>query len=317
MRTIARRRTQTPAVNTVVRGRQRLQGWERLSHGLYMTKAPPRHFIDELRAWSLVLPATAAFTHLTAAELKGWWLPDAPPHPVFAAMRRGDPRPRRSGLYVCRHPNSYPMTITTDGLKVTTAAETLLACARDLGTLDVVIMADSALRSGGVTMIELKIAASQRRRGAPRLRQVIPLLDPRSESPWESVLRVLHRAADIAVEPQHVIIDEYGQFLARADLWIKGTRRIHEYDGAVHREAEVHHRDLKRERNLIMSDWQRFGFTSAHILNEGAAIIRSVDDLLRRPWDSRRLQAWEELLNESMFRRTGRARALRKWSRAL
>jgi hypothetical protein len=39
-------------------------------------------------------------------------------------------------------------------------------------------------------------------------------------------------------------------------------------------------RDLKRERNLIMSDWQRFGFTSAHILNEGAAIIRSVDDLL-------------------------------------
>lgn len=316
MRTIARRRTQTPAVNMAVRGRPRLQGWERLSHGLYVTKAPPRRFIDDLRAWSLVLPATAAFTHLTAAELKGWWLPDAPPHPVFAAMSRSDPRPRRSGLYVCRHPNSYPMTITADGLKVTSAAETLLACARDLGTLDVVIMADSALRSGGVTMIELKIAASQRRRGAPRLRHVIPLLDPRSESPWESVLRVLHRAADIPVEPQHVIVDEYGQFLARADLWITGTRRIHEYDGAVHREAEVHHRDLKRERNLIMSDWQRFGFTSAHILNEGAAIIRSVDHLLGRPWDSRRL-AWEELLNESMFRRTGRARALRKWSRAL
>ncbi len=171
--------------------------------------------------------------------------------------------PRRSGLYVCRHPNSYPMTVTADGLKVTNAAETLLACARDLGTLDVVIMADSALRSCDVTMIELKIAANQRRRGAPRLRQVIPLLDPRSESPWESVLRVLHRVADIPVEPQHVIVDEYGRFLARADLWIKGTRRIHEYDGAVHREAEVHQRDLKRERNLIMSDWQRFGFTSA------------------------------------------------------
>jgi very-short-patch-repair endonuclease len=302
-------------MNMAVRGRQRLQGCERMSHGLYVSKARPRQLIDDLCAWSLVLPATAAFTHVTAAELNGWWLPDAPPHPVFAAMRRGDPRPRRSGLYVCRHPNSYPMTIT-DGLRVTTPAETLLACARDLGVLDVVIMADSALRLRDVTLIELKIAASQRRRGAPRLRQVIALLDSRSESPWESVLRVLHCVADIPVEPQHVIVDRYGRFLARADLWIKGTRRIHEYDGAVHREAEVHQRDLKRERNLIMSDWQRFGFTSAHILNEGAAIIRSVDDLLGRPWDSRRLEAWEELLSESMFRRRGRARALPKWSRA-
>jgi len=153
------------------------------------------------------------------------------------------------------------MRITADGLKITTPAETLLACARDLGTLDVVILADSALRQKDVTVVELKIAADQRRRGAPKLRQIIPLLDPRSESAWESVLRVLHQAADIPVEPQYEIFNEYGRFLVRADLWIKGTRRIHEYDGAVHREAEMHQKDLKRDRNLIMSDWQRFGFT--------------------------------------------------------
>jgi hypothetical protein len=288
-----------------------------MSHGLYVPKTPPRTLIDDLQAWSLVLPATAAFTHLTAAELNGWWLPDAPPHPVFAAMRKADPRPRRSGLYVCRHPNPYPMTISADGLKITTPAETLLACARDLGILDLVILADSALRQKDVTVTRLKIAAGQRRRGAPRLRQVIPLLDPRSESPWESVLRVLHQAADIPIEPQYEILDEYGRFLARADLWIKGTRRIHEYDGAAHREAEVHQKDLKRDRILILGDWQRFGFTSAQILNEGGPIIRSVDNLLGRPWDSRRLQAWEELLNQSMFRRPGRARARRHWSRAL
>src|SRR4029453_5016086 len=124
MRTIVRRRTQTPAVNMAVRGRRRLWGWERMSDGLHVSKALPRNLLDDLRAWSLVLPATAAFTHLTAAELNGWWLPDVPAHPVFPAMRRGDPRPRRSGLYVCRHPNSYPMTITADGLRVTTPAET-------------------------------------------------------------------------------------------------------------------------------------------------------------------------------------------------
>ena len=176
-----------------------------MSHGLYVPKPAPRSLIDELQAWSLVLPPTAAFTHLTAAELNGWWLPDAPPHPVFAAMRKADPRPRRSGLYICRHPKPFPMTITADGLKITTPAETLLACARDLGILDVVILADSALRHGDVTLTELRVAANQRRRGAPRLRQVIPLLDKRSESAWESVMRVLHVAADIPVEPQHEI----------------------------------------------------------------------------------------------------------------
>jgi very-short-patch-repair endonuclease len=209
------------------------------------------------------------------------------------------------------------MTITPDGLKITTPAETLLACARDLGILDVVIMADCALRTGAVTVTELKIGANQRRRGAPMLRQVIPLLDERSESAWESVMRILHIAADIPVEPQHEIFDEYGRFVTRVDLLIKGTRRIHECDGAGHREAETHQKDLKRDRNLILDDWQRLGFTSAHLRNEGAAIIRSADKLLGRPWDSRRLQAWEELLNESMFRRPSRVRALREWSRAL
>jgi very-short-patch-repair endonuclease len=210
------------------------------------------------------------------------------------------------------------MTVRADNLKITTPAETLLAAARDLGILDVVILADSALREGDVTPTELKIAASQRRRGAPRLRQVIPLLDKRSESAWESVMRVLqHVAADIPVEPQHEIFDEYGRFVARADLLIKGTRRIHEYDGAGHREAETHRKDPKRDRNLILDDWQRLGFTSTHLRNEPAAIIRSVDTLLERPWDNRRLQAWEDLLNESMFRRPGRVRALRRWSRAL
>ena len=130
-------------------------------------------------------------------------------------------------------------------------------------------------------------------------------------------MRVLHMAADIRVEPQQEIFDEYGRFVARVDLLIKGTRRIHQYDGAVHREADVHQSDLKRERNLLLGDWQRLGFTSAHLRNERAAIIGSVDTLLGRPWESRRLQAGEELLNESMLRRPGRARALRKSSRAL
>jgi hypothetical protein len=138
--------------------------------------------LEELAAWQLVLPRTAAFSHLTAAQLRGWWLPATIAHPVFAAMLNADSRPRRPGLLVCRHTQPFPMNLV-NGLRITTAAEMILAAARDLGVLDLVILGDSALRLRHCTLTDLEIAARQRRRGAPLLRQVIPLLDARSESP--------------------------------------------------------------------------------------------------------------------------------------
>ena len=93
-------------------------------------------------------------------------------------------------------------------------------------------------------------------------------------------MRVLQRAAQIPVEPQHPVHDDEGRFLARADFWVVGTRRIHEYDGGDHRRPEVQDGDLRRDRSLLEADWQRYGFTSRHLLNEAASIIRESDRLL-------------------------------------
>jgi hypothetical protein len=70
-----------------------------------------------------------------------------------------------------------------DGIRTASAPETLLAAARDLSVLDLVILGDSALHFGDCTIDELLSMAAQRRRGAPQLRAAIPLLDRRSESP--------------------------------------------------------------------------------------------------------------------------------------
>lgn len=204
-----------------------------------------------------------------------------------------------------------------NGLRVTTAAETILAAARDLGVLDLVILGDSALRLRHCTLTDLEITARQRRRGAPLLRRVIPLLDARSESPWESIMRVLHQAAEIRVTPQYEIFDQRGRFLARADLRIDGTQRIHEYDGERHRNAEVHELDLERDRALLAERWERHGFTSKHLRRDGAAIIADADRLLGRAWNPRRLAAWQSLLDHSLLGRAGRARAYRHWQRAM
>lgn len=305
----------TGSAQRAFRGHRRLAGWRRLSYGLYLEDREGVGLADTLRAWSLVLPKSAAFTHLTAAEVRGWWLPQPMPHPIFAALGESDPCPHRAGLLVSRHPSRVPSELVS-GIRLTTPGETLLAAARDLGVLDLVLMGDSALRLGHCTPDELVETAAQRRRGAPLLRRIIGMLDKRSESPWESVMRVLHRAAGIPVEPQHEVFDQWGRFVARGDLWIVGTNRLHEFDGGIHREPDAQSRDLTRDRRLIEACWQRFGFTKVQVLNEGASIIASTDKLLGRSWDPARLRRWNALIADSMFDRSGRARALHHWQSA-
>ena len=300
-----------PSVERPLRGSTRSRRWERLSHGLYVPRGS-RRLAVELDAWQLVLPASACFSSLTSAELRGWWQPARVGHPVFVSVPSDAPHPQRRGLSVTRHPQPVDREMI-NGIRVASAAETLLAVARDLGVLDLVILGDSALHQGACTVDQLSTAAAERRRGAPRLRTVIPLLDGRSESPWEAVLRLLHSAADVEVEPQKKIYDDWGRFVARADLWVVGTRRLHEYDGEVHRDRETHRADLARERRLVEVDWQRIGFTSPQLVYEGGSILAGLDRLLRRTWDPRRLVRWEALLHDSLLRPSGRATVMRRW----
>jgi hypothetical protein len=303
-----------PSPEQPFRGSLRSRRWERLSHGLYVPRGS-RQLATDLAAWQLVLPPSACFTSLTAAELRGWWRPARVAQPIFVAVPSDAPHPQRRGLFVTRHPRRIDAE-KIGGLLVASAVETLLAAARDLSLLDLIILGDSALRLGACTTDQLSSTAVQRRRGAPQLRRAIPLLDARSESPWESVLRALHLAADVKVEPQKTIHDEWGTFLARADLWVVGTRRVHEYDGEVHRDRDVHRADLGRERRLVENNWQRVGFTSPQLLYEGPSIIAGLDRLLGRSWNARRVDRWEAMLNDSLLRRSGRARVMRRWRRS-
>jgi hypothetical protein len=236
------------------------------------------------------------------------------PHPTFVAVPTDAPQQRR-GLFLTRHTRAIESEIV-DGVQIASAPETLLAAARDLSLLDLVMLGDSALHLGDCTIDELSFAAAQRRRGAPRLRAAIPLLDRRSESPWESALRLLHVAAEVEVEPQKKIYDEWGHFVARGDLWVVGTRRIHEYDGDKHRDRDAHRADLARERRLVEINVQRVGYTSPQLLHEGGSIIAGLDRLLGRPWDPRRLARWKEMLSNSALRPSGRAKVMSRWRRS-
>ena len=290
---------------------RRRVGWSSLTRGVHVRDDALPDLVQRLTAWQFVLPFWSSFTSLTAAELRGWWLPPLPSNlPLFVAA--GDSgRISRPGLHVCRH-NVLPPWQLVRGVRVPSAAESVLACARDLELVDVVVIGDSALHSGDVTRSELVAVSRLRRRGAPLLRVAIPLMDGRSESIFESLLRLLHVSCGVEVDPQHRVVTADGTFVARADLLLRSTRMLHELDGAHHRTAPQQQADLRRHRRILAAGYERRGFTSGDVLTSPASIIREADVTLGRVHEPDRIHAWYSLMRDSLFTPAGRHRLERR-----
>ena len=294
--------------DAIAEGRVRGRDWIRVTRGAHRLAAAEDPWRAELAAWQLVLPTPAAFTGLTVARTRGWWLPPLPKDvPVFVATGCVSSRPIRPGLVVARHPEP-PAFEVWNGLRLTSAAETLLACGRVVGLLDLVMLIDAALHAGDCTVDELRALAAQRRRGARLLRRALDLADGRAESGFEVLLRVLHDSCGIDVEPQRVVLDEHGGFVARGDLWLVGTTTLHEYDGADHLSRSRQRRDLARGRRVAGVEWVRRGYTNVEVLHQGVAILRDADLAVGRPHRPDRIRAWHELLRHSLFTASGTAR---------
>jgi hypothetical protein len=297
------------------RGRHRSPAFRRVSHGLQMRRldisAVEEHLRD-LKAWRLVLPPDAVFTHVTGAWLYGWWLPQLPEHlPTFAATA-ATRRPRRAGL-VCSRLDSVAVELRRHGLPVDSAGEVLLRAARDLALLDLVPMIDRAFACDDVTLKELETLTHSRRPGSRRLRRAVELCDGRSESAWESLLRIFHVVAGVAVEAQVDICDGSGAFVARADLVVVSTGDLHEYDGHVHDEPAQRAKDLRRGRRIQETGRVRRGFTASDLVTRPAVTMAEVMRAAGRPFDRRCLETWTTYLQESCLTPAGRRRLENRW----
>lgn len=284
-------------------------GLVRVGHGLHRASEadePDPLQLDAL-AWQEVLPEHACFAHLTCARFRGWWLPPLPADlPIFVAQHDRHRSSSRSELRVSRHATEPPWT-EIDGLRLMESADTLLSCARDLSLLDLLVLLDCVLHHGWATRDDVAVVASQRRRGAPRLRNALALADERSESPWETLLRILHVVCGIEVEPQHELFDDGGCFVARGDLWLVGTSTFHEYDGGEHLKRPRQRKDLRRVRGISRRDWTRRGYTCEDVLRQGVSILRDADLAVGREHDPSRIRPWHDLLRASLFTPAGTA----------
>ena len=92
---------------------------------------------------------------------------------------------------------------------------------------------------------------------------MLPLVDARSESPGESRLRVHLQVAGISVVPQVVIWDEEGEFVARVDFVVEGTKVVVEFDGKVkYRDGDGDTLFLEKRREDRL---RRLGYTVVRV----------------------------------------------------
>jgi hypothetical protein len=290
----------------VPRGQLRGTAWHRLSRGLYVPAQPLRSNLATLESLAQVLPRDSTFGHLTAAAARRWWLPNLLPAHVVLASTRSGVHVQRTGVYVRR--SRYLEIEEVDGVPLADAATTLLELARDLTLVDLVPMVDRALAEGG-DPAKLVAACRPGTRGATTLRRAIALGDPRSESWWESVLRLIHVLTGLGpVACQVEVFDDHGALVARTDLHLVGTHRYPECDGGQHRTADRHDVDLRRAKAMSRLGAERYGYTTREISRLSAGIIRDAEEARGLRHDPGRARLWNRLAAVSTLTGHGRAR---------
>ncbi|WP_353648753.1 hypothetical protein ABLG96_18315 [Nakamurella sp. A5-74] len=174
-------------------------------------------------------------SHVSAAAIYDLPLVDADLDWVHTTCARTAGGQRKGGVH--RHVgHRLDGMRRIDGVRVTSPARTLVDLARTSSWRTGVSAMDEAVRTGLVERSELaeELSSCGRQHGLPRARVALRLADGRSESPGESVSKVIFHAAGIALPVSQVeIFSRTGRFLGRSDFWFEGTATIGEFDGLV------------------------------------------------------------------------------------
>jgi very-short-patch-repair endonuclease len=145
-------------------------------------------------------------------------------------------------------------------LRITSPEQTWCDLAPALTVPDLVAAGDYLIHwRYPIATVESLSAATVRRtrhRGVVRLRQALPRLNDRSESPQESKLRVIVMDAGIPGVEANYWITTSGGHHYRADLAIPHRRLLFEYQSAFHETPESFRSDMTRVSRLEADEWK-------------------------------------------------------------
>lgn len=245
------------------------------------TAADATGWIDDVRAIALTLPGEAVFSHITAAQLLGIPLPREDTLPLHVTVPRQGRRGSRKAI--SWHAGELTGDVSrVDGLPVTVPPRTW----RDLGPMvhvpGLVAIADFIVRRSLATVDQLLVPPGCR--GADRLRAALPLIDARSRSVRESLLRVRIILRGLPQPQINVDIIEDGGWIGCGDLVWAEYRLVIEYDGKHHGHKRQRHQDAQTRNAYAEYGWECLVFTDQHFSRLDDAVDQIARILLQRGW---------------------------------
>jgi hypothetical protein len=256
--------------------------------GCYVDSAVPD--TRELRLSCLVpiLPERAIVWGRTAAWL--WGIDSFSPGeqdllvPEFAVPHhRG--RPSHPDIRVVEAYLPVEAVTQLNGIRVTTPARTALDLARRLRRPMALAALDAFTHTGLVTPAELRVGVARLRHhpGVRQARVLVALVEPATESPGESWLRL--RIVDAGFprpEPQIRLYDPSNRERYRLDLGYRDDRLGLEYDGQLFHDAPAQqkHDRIRREDIERTFGWTVYGFGRGDVLGTYPSVELTVGEML-------------------------------------
>lgn len=143
-------------------------------------------------------------------------------------------------------------------IRLTTPARTAVDLACRLPEDTAVAAVDALARATRLKVADIEFAALRRAgsKGIKQARRSIALVDPGSESPQETWLRLLVvRAGYPPPQTQHPIYNEYGALIGEVDMAWPELKIAMEYEGRHHTDPDVLRRDVARFDAMIEMGW--------------------------------------------------------------
>ncbi len=255
--------------------------WRRIQRGVYADAA--LNLTPEIRAAAVALsaPAGAVVSMDTAARLHAIDVVRKEPHEHACAT---DHRRNRRLLLVHSCPLPESDVTTVAGIRVTTVRRTLLDLLRWSDRLTAIWACEDAVRKNLITPSELATIAENvgSEPFACPIRRRVSLVDARSESPLETLIRLVLVDGGLPLPVlQHVLTDIDGRVVARLDFAYVEWRIAIEADGrAVHDEVKAVYRDRQRGNDVELAGWHVLRFTWYDATMRPSYVVQTVADAL-------------------------------------
>jgi very-short-patch-repair endonuclease len=237
-------------------------------------------YVARVRAVLLSLGPAAFAADRTAAALRGWGMLVEPTRTIEVGVPHGRGTVRTRNVHARQRRAAEVQLVEvwagTSAISMTSPAQTVIDCALALPLLQAVVICDSALRAGDVTVEELLRVARDLsgRRSAARARRVLGLCDPASGSVLESVHRVKMVLGGLSgFVSQKLLRDTPGRHL-RVDFCFEAAGLVVEVDGRRWHPDPT--RDQARDNALVVLGWRVLRYTWRDVMDEGDRVVAEI-----------------------------------------